>query len=80
MLSVYGAQRWNARSARSYEPRMTDTTPVTATISRLISEGTAQEAILAAALRLFPELDSRELSQVLQCAQAAAERQALRPH
>ena len=60
---------------------MIDTTPVTREISKLISGGTTSERVLlAAAVRLFPSIDARELSQVLQCAQAAAERQALRPH
>ena len=60
---------------------MIDTTPVTREITKLISNGTTSEQVLlAVVVRLFPDLDARELSQVLQCAQAAAEKQALRPH
>ena len=54
---------------------MLDTTPVTTAITRLISMGTTEQALLAAVAHL-----SAELSQALQVATAAAERQALRPH
>ena len=58
-------------------PTQIDTSPVTRELTKLISSGTTSEnALLAAALRLFPGIDSRELSQVLQCAQAAAEKAA----
>jgi hypothetical protein len=59
---------------------MLDTTPVTIAITRLISTGTTELAVLAAVSRRFPWLTWRELSSALQVAQAAAERQALRPH
>ena len=35
---------------------MLDTTPVTKAITRLISTGTTEEAVLAAVARRFPEL------------------------
>ena len=60
---------------------MIDTTPVTREITKLISNGTTSEQVLlAAAVRLFPDFESRELSQVLQCAQAAAEKKAAAKH
>ena len=59
---------------------MLDTTPVTTTITRLISTGTTEEALLAAVAHLIPNLSPAELSQALQVAQSAAERKALRPH
>jgi hypothetical protein len=60
---------------------MVDTTPITREIAKLISNGTiSEQVLLAAAVRLFPDLDSRELSQVLQCAQAAAEKKAAAKH
>jgi len=59
---------------------MLDTTPVTAAITRLISTGTTEQALLAAVAHLFPNLSPAELSQALQVATAAAERKALRPH
>ena len=59
---------------------MLDTTPITTAITRLISTGTTEEALLAAVAHLFPNLSPAELSQALQVAQSAAERKALRPH
>jgi hypothetical protein len=59
---------------------MLDTTPITTAITRLISTGTTEAAVLAAVARRFPELSWRELSTALQVAQAEAERRALRPH
>ena len=59
---------------------MLDTTPVTREITKLISKGTTEQALLTAVVRLFPDLNSAELSQALQCATAAAEKQVLRPH
>jgi hypothetical protein len=59
---------------------MLDTTPVTTAITRLISTGTTEKALLTAVAHLFPNLSPAELSQALQVAQAAAERRALRPH
>jgi hypothetical protein len=51
---------------------MPDTTPVTTAITRLITAGTTEQALLA--------LSPAELSQALQVGQAEAERKALRPH
>jgi hypothetical protein len=45
---------------------MPDTTPITTTITRLISTGTTGAAVLAAVARRFPELTWRELSTALQ--------------
>ena len=59
---------------------MTDTTPVTTEITKLITTGTTEQMLLAAVATLFPELTSAELSQALQVATAAAERRVLRPH
>jgi hypothetical protein len=56
---------------------MLDSTPVTRAITRLISTGTTEQALLAAVAYLFPDLSSAELSQALQVATAAAERKAL---
>jgi hypothetical protein len=59
---------------------MIDTTPVTRELTKLISTGTSEQVLLAAAVRLFPSIDARELSQVLHCAQAAAEKKAATNH
>ena len=59
---------------------MLDTTPVTTAITRLISTGTTEEALLVAVAHLFPNLSPAELSQALQVATTEAERKALRPH
>jgi hypothetical protein len=59
---------------------MLDTTPITTAITCLISTGTTEEALLVAVARLFPELTPAELSQALQVATTAAERQATRRH
>jgi hypothetical protein len=59
---------------------MVDTTPIAAQITRLISNGTTEQALLAAVTHLFPNLSPAELSQALQVATAAAERKVLRPH
>jgi hypothetical protein len=59
---------------------MLDTTPVTTAITRLISSGITERAVLAEVSRRFPWLTWRELSSALQVAQAAAERQASRRH
>ena len=59
---------------------MLDTTSVTTAITRLITTGTTEHALLAAVAAAFPDLRPTELSQVLQVAQAQAERKALRPH
>jgi hypothetical protein len=53
---------------------MLDTTPVTIAITRLISTGTTEQALLAAVSYLFPNLSPGELSAALQEATAAAER------
>ena len=59
---------------------MLDTTPITTEITRLISTGTTEEALLVAVAHLFPNLSPAELSQALQVATTAAERKVLRPH
>jgi hypothetical protein len=59
---------------------MIDTTPAAVAITRLISTGTTEQALLSAAAHLFPNLSLAELSQALQVATAAAERQATRRH
>ena len=59
---------------------MLDTTPITTAITRLISTGTTEEALLTAVAYLFPNLSPAELSQALQVATTAAERQAMRRH
>ena len=59
---------------------MLDTTPVTTAITRLISTGTTELALLAAVANLFPNLSPAELSQGLQVAQAAAERKVVAKH
>ena len=59
---------------------MLNITPITIEITRLISTGTAEQALLVAVARAFPELTPAELSQALQVAKAAAERKVLRPH
>jgi hypothetical protein len=59
---------------------MLDATPVTTAITRLISTGTTEEALIAAVTHRLPNLSPAELSQALQIATAAAERKALRPH
>ena len=59
---------------------MLDTTPVTTAITRLISTGTTEEALLTAVAHMFPNLSPAELSQALQVATTEAERKALRPH
>jgi hypothetical protein len=64
----------------NWEASMLDTTPVTTAITHLIRTGTTEQALLAAVVHLFPNLSPTELSQVLQVAQAAAERQAARRH
>ena len=59
---------------------MLDTTPVTTAITRLISTGTTEQALLVAVAHLFPNLSPAELSQALQVAQTEAERRASRAH
>jgi uncharacterized protein (DUF433 family) len=59
---------------------MLDTTPVTTAITRLITTGTTEEALLAAVSYLFPSLTTAELSAALQEATAAAERRVNRKH
>ena len=59
---------------------MLDTTPVTSAITRLISTGTTEQALLVAVAHLFPNLGLAELSQALQVATTEAERKASRPH
>jgi transcriptional regulator with XRE-family HTH domain len=57
---------------------MLDTTPITTEITRLISIGTTEQALLVAVVQLFPNLSSAELSQALQVATAAAEKRIVR--
>jgi hypothetical protein len=59
---------------------MLDTTPITTAITRLITTGTTEQALLAAVARLFPELTPAELRQALQVATTAAERRIVRKH
>ena len=59
---------------------MLDTTPITTEITRLITAGTTEQALLVAVARLFPELTPAELSQALQVATTAAERAAAGRH
>jgi hypothetical protein len=59
---------------------MLDTSPITNEITRLISKGTTEQALLAAVVRLFPNLNSAELSQALQDATAQVEKQIARKH
>jgi hypothetical protein len=59
---------------------MLDTTPITTAITRLISTGTTDQALLVAVAHLFPELTPAELSQALQVATAAAERKVAARH
>jgi hypothetical protein len=66
------------RSCVTREDAMVDTTPVTAEICRLISIG--ERELLSVVVRRFPDLTRAELSQALQEATAAAERQAMRKH
>jgi hypothetical protein len=46
--------------AEAEELTMLDTTPVTATIKRLIATGTTEQALLAAVARSFPDLSPAE--------------------
>jgi hypothetical protein len=62
------------------ETMMLDTTPITTELTKLITAGTTEQALLVAVARLFPELTPTELSQALQVATTAAERQAVRRH
>jgi uncharacterized protein (DUF433 family) len=59
---------------------MLDTTPVTTEITRLISVGTTEQALLAAVSYLFPNLSPAELSAALQEATAKAEQRVLQAH
>jgi hypothetical protein len=57
---------------------MLATTAVTAAITRLIAAGVAEEELVARVVRQFPQRTTAELSQALQVATTAAERQAVR--
>ena len=59
---------------------MLDTTPVTTAITKLIATGTTEESLINAVAYLFPNLTIAELSQALQVATSAAEKQATRRH
>jgi hypothetical protein len=62
------------------EAPILDTAPITTEITKLITSGTTEQALLVAVARLFPELTLAELSQALQVATIAAERQATKSH
>jgi hypothetical protein len=57
-----------------------DTTSVTREITKLISNGSTEQALLTAVARLFPDLNSAELSRALQDATAQVEKQIARKH
>jgi hypothetical protein len=57
---------------------MLDTTPITTEITRLITTGTTEQALLAAVARRFPELTRTEFLAALQDATAQAERKIVR--
>jgi hypothetical protein len=59
---------------------MLDTTPIATEITRLISTGTTEEALLAAVAHLFPNLSPAELWAALQKATTAAERRIVKKH
>ena len=59
---------------------MIDTTPITEQITRLISTGTTEQALLTAVAHLFPHISPAELSQALQEATTQAERRVVRKH
>ena len=59
---------------------MLDTTPVTTAIAAMIVAGTPPQQLITAVTTAFPNLTSRELSQAIQYATAAAERRAARKH
>jgi hypothetical protein len=56
---------------------MLDTTPITTAITKLITAGTTENALLVAVAQLFPNLSPSELSAALKVATAAAERKAV---
>jgi hypothetical protein len=57
---------------------MADTTQVATEIRHLITAGASERQLLATVAQHFPDLTSAELSQALQVATTAAERQAVR--
>jgi uncharacterized protein (DUF433 family) len=59
---------------------MLDTTPVTNTIAKLITAGVSEGELVARVVRQFPDLTTRELSEAIQVATTAAERQVARRH
>jgi hypothetical protein len=59
---------------------MLDTTPVTAEITKLITTGTTEQALLTAVAQLSRTCRRRSSARPLQVATAAAERRVLRPH
>jgi hypothetical protein len=59
---------------------MLDTTPITIEITKLIIAGTPESEIVMRVMRRFPNLTIADLSQALQVATAAAEKQATRRH
>jgi hypothetical protein len=71
---------WKGECTTMKTPAQFNSTPITTEITRLITTGTTQQALLTAVAYLFPELTPAELSQALQVATTAAERQATRSH
>ena len=61
-------------------PTQIDTAPVMREITKLISTGTTEAALLTAVAHLFPDLTQAELSQALQDAVEEAQRRAMRKH
>ena len=61
-------------------PTQIDTAPVTRELTRLISTGTTEAALLTAVAHLFPDLSSADLSAALQDATEQAQRRAMRKH
>jgi hypothetical protein len=57
---------------------MPNTSEATATITRLITTGTTDRELVAAAAQRFPELSTAEFSVALQTVTALAERQVAR--
>ena len=80
MGEIDAGQSVPEKARQDEELTMLDTTPVATAITRLISTGTTEQALLVAVAQLFPELTAAELSQALQVATAAAEKQAVRRH
>ena len=61
-------------------PTQIDTSPVTHELTRLISQGSSEQALLSAVAHLFPDISSADLSAAIQDAVEEAQRRALRKH